>query len=93
MTSLFRAAAAALAVAGIAAAPAFAQGPKASSENTIPAEPAVQAPAPSGALLGPRASSSNYIPPQTAMTGTPHYEWVMGYENGGKWRGHWELVR
>jgi hypothetical protein len=92
MKSLFSAAAA-LAVAGIVAAPAFAMGPKTSSENTIPAEPAVQAPAPSAPMIGPRASSSNYIAPQARVAAAPHYEWVMGYENGGKWRGHWELVR
>ena len=55
---------------------------------------------------GPRPSSSNNwasmssaaypaaAAQQAAPTPSlPHYVWQEGYEHGGRWRGHWVLVR
>jgi hypothetical protein len=51
---------------------------------------------------GPKASDDNARPgmSQRVDTGsasaaatTPHYEYQYGYEHGGRWRGHWVLVR
>ena len=64
------------------AAPAMAEGPRASSENHWPgmqtAETAPQYEA--GAL------------PQYAVAPQPHYVWQEGYDHGGRWHGHWRLV-
>ncbi len=62
---------------------------------------AVSALAPVARADGPRASSENNWPgirnvpvaSQPATAAAPHYVWQEGYENGGKWHGHWILVR
>jgi hypothetical protein len=57
--------------------------------------------APSARAEGPRPSSENNWPgmsyagtaPSTVPEAAPHYVWQEGYENGGRWHGHWVLVR
>lgn len=77
------AAALALTVAGGLTATAMADesdGPRASSDHTW-----------SDAAY-PGAVEPMAVPQAAAPAATPHYVWEQGYENGGKWRGHWELV-
>jgi hypothetical protein len=37
-------------------------------------------------------SDANTVPPD-AVQSAPHYAWQEGYDRGGKWHGHWVLVR
>ena len=80
---LFTGAAVLLAVSALAPA-ARAEGPRASSQNNWPgmtyADPGI-----GSAVAAPQAFA-----PQPAA---PRYVWQEGYENGGRWHGHWTLVR
>jgi hypothetical protein len=57
--------------------------------------------APTARAEGPRPSSENNWPgigdantvPPDAVQSAPHYVWQEGYDRGGKWHGHWVLVR
>jgi hypothetical protein len=49
---------------------------------------------------GPRPASGNNWrgmasaeTPYTTTAAPPHYEWQEGYDHGGKWHGHWVVVR
>jgi len=70
--------------AGALAPGAHAEGPRASSENNWPG------------MTDPNGVTGYAYPvyqtrPQTV--GAPHYVWQEGYENGGKWHGHWTVVQ
>jgi hypothetical protein len=69
-----------LAVTGVAPV-ASAQGPRPSSEGNWPGI----RDADGGMLPGANAAA----PPAAA----PQYVWQEGYDHGGKWHGHWVLVR
>jgi hypothetical protein len=83
MKAVFAAAVAILAVSAVAPA-ARAEGPRASSENNWP-----------GIAAPP--SVAGYADPvyqyQPSAAEAPHYVWQEGYERGGKWHGHWDLVQ
>lgn len=82
MKNFLFAGAAVLLTAAIAA-PAMAEGPRASSENHWPgmqtSEPAPQYAV--GSVPEYRAGSA------------PHYVLEESYDHGGKWRSHWTLVQ
>jgi hypothetical protein len=59
-------------------APAMAEGPRPSSENHWP-----------GMQDWPGVQSV----PQHPAASRPHYVWEEGYDRGGKWHAHWQLVR
>jgi hypothetical protein len=58
-------------------APAMADGPRASSENHWPG----------------MQSIPQYYPTAFQPAFQPNYVWQEGYDRGGKWRGHWQLVQ
>ena len=83
MKALLTAVAVVLAAGALAPA-AHAAGPRASSENNWPG------------MTDPNRVTGYAYPvyqsqPQPAAA--PHYVWQEGYENGGKWHGHWTLVQ
>ena len=71
---------AALLLTAASVAPAMAEGPRASSENHWP---------------GMQSYQTQYLEraPQYAHGSAPHYVLEEGYDHGGKWRSHWELVQ
>jgi hypothetical protein len=79
--SLLAASAMLLAVTALAPV-AWAEGPRASSENNWPGIASADSAAP------PVANGAAPSAPEAAR----HYVWQEGYENGGKWHGHWILV-
>ena len=85
---------------------AMADGPRAASGNNwsgMTGQTPVLATAPAAPAEGPRAASGNnwqgmaapaaQAVPQEASAQAPHYQWVEGYDHGGKWRAKWTLVR
>jgi hypothetical protein len=57
---------------------------------------AASALAPMARADGPRASSENNwsgIRDAAPAQSAPQYVWQEGYDHGGKWHGHWVIVR
>jgi len=51
-----------------------------------------EGPRPSSENNWPGISDANTVPPD-AVQSSPRYVWQEGYDRGGKWHGHWTLVR
>ena len=102
MMNKFVAATVAVITAGAFASAAMADGPKLSSENSIPAVQVGVPVSPYDPMTqGPKVSSENRIAPthfatvaaaQPATTAL-RYVWQEGYDPHGKWRGHWVVAR
>jgi len=68
---------------------ARADGPRASSENHWPGMSD-----PSAKQLAAAPDATVTVAPAPApQPAAPHYVWQEGYDHGGKWHGHWVLVR
>src|SRR5713226_7722260 len=78
MKAWLSAGAAILVAASTLAPMARAEGPRPSSENNWPG-------------IGDTAGTAATVP--SADQTAPHYVWQEGYDRGGKWHGHWVLVR
>jgi hypothetical protein len=76
------AAAVALAAVNAPSLPAWADGPRPSSENNWPGM--------TNAVPTPPAAVAT-APAQQAAA--PRYVWQEGYDHGGKWHGHWVTVQ
>jgi len=63
--------------------PALAEGPRASSENHWPGM--------QGAQLVPQYATGSV--PEYTVGLAPHYVLQQGYDRGGKWHSHWELIQ
>ena len=89
MKAWLYAGAAMLLAVGALASVAQAEGPRASSENHWPGMSAPTA----NQLAAAPGTDTTVEPSPAPQPSAPHYVWQEGYDHGGKWHGHWVLVR